>query len=253
MISVAICDDDRFLLGTLEDWLYRLSEESGILLDVDCYENGDILIKAIQKGNRFDLIYLDIRMQQMDGITTAYKIREIDWTVQMVYVTSYEKYMKDTFRVSPVDFLVKPIDYKEFESTFYYVMKKIQGQDCYYRFCFKRQYYKLAMREILYFESTGRVVWIVWERGCFKEYNKLDHVESNLRQPKAHFFRIHKSYLVNYHHIINLRHSETLMDNGEKLPLGKKYRETVEKQLKILMRKQSGAENGDLRVGTNFI
>ena len=43
------------------------------------------------------------------------------------------------------------------------------------------------------------------------------------------------------------------MDNGEKLHLGKKYRETVEKQLKILMRKQSGAENGDLRVGTNFI
>ncbi len=250
---MAVCDDDRYLLGNLEEWLYKLASESGIHLDVDCFEDGDTLTKAIQKGDRFDLIYLDIHMGQLNGITTAYKIREKDWTVQLVYVTSYEKYMKDTFRVSPVDFLVKPVKYKDFENTFHYVMKKIQGQDFYYRFCFKRKYFKLAVREILYFESVCRVVQIVWEGGCFKEYNKLDIVEQSLKEVKAQFFRIHKSYLVNYHHIVCLDHSGVVMSNGEKLPLGKKYREVVEEQLKILMRKQSDAENGNFRIGGNSV
>ena len=247
VISVAVCDDDRYLLGKLEEWLYKLAEESGIFLEVDCFEDGDLLIEDIEKGSRFDLIYLDIRMEQMNGIAAAYKIREKDWTVQMVYVTSYEKYMKDTFRVSPVDFLVKPVEYKDFENTFHYVIKKIQGQDFYYRFRFKKKYFKLAMREILYFESICRVVQIVWEGGCFKEYNKLDVVEENLKQTKAQFFRIHKSYLVNYHHIVSFGHSEVLMSSGIKLPLGKKYRQLVEEQLRILMGKQKDVGNSNFR------
>lgn len=91
MIEIAVCDDEFYLLKRLEEYLLELGKNAGIQVEVECYEDGSDLVQAVIEGRRFDIIYLDVRMKYMNGLEAAYKIREIDRTVQMVYVTSHGK------------------------------------------------------------------------------------------------------------------------------------------------------------------
>ncbi len=77
-----------------------------IQLEVESFCDGCLLLNQIKQGKRYDLIYLNIQMKEMDGMAAAKKIREFDWTVQLVYITSYEKYMRQVFAEDPIGFLV---------------------------------------------------------------------------------------------------------------------------------------------------
>jgi len=232
VIEIAVCDDELYLLRRLEACLLKLGKKAGIQVEVECYEDGSDLVNAVTEGKRFDIIYLDVRMKYMNGLEAAYKIREIDRLVQMVYVTSHDGYMKETFRVSPIGFLTKPIKEKEFEETFYYVLGIVEEQDSYYRFRYMKSDYKVAIRDILYFESKLRVAEIVLHEGFLKEYKALNEIEKNMDQSKGKFLRIHKSYLVNYQHVIRMGYEEVEMPKGIILPLSRAYKKTVDEKLR---------------------
>ena len=135
MIKIALCDDNRYLLGKLEELLYELAERHKLHIDVDCFEDGAKLLEKIKKGERFDIIYMDIQIGGMDGLETAYRIREFDWNFQLAYVTSYESYMKEAFKSAPIAFIMKPIKVKEFEDTFLYMLQKLTKHNANY--CFR--------------------------------------------------------------------------------------------------------------------
>ena len=69
----------------------------------------DIWLLQWKWGILFDIIFLDIEMGQEDGITVARRIRKIDKKVLIVYVTSHENYMMESFEIRPFRFLVKPV------------------------------------------------------------------------------------------------------------------------------------------------
>lgn len=232
MIEIAVCDDERYLQSELEKYLYEYGKSAGVQVEVDCFDDGEDLVQVINEGKRFDIIYLDVRMKRMDGLEAAYKIREIDRTVQIVYVTSYDSCMKETFRVAPVGFLTKPVVKKEFEELFYYVLRLVEEQDAYYRFRYMKSDYKVTISDILYFESELRLAKIVLKAGCLKEYRALSKIEKSLEECKGRFLRIHKSYLVNYQHVIRLGYEEVEMPNGTVLPLSRAYKKKVDEKLK---------------------
>ena len=237
MIKNALCDDNRYLLGKLEELLYELAERHKLHIDVDCFEDGAKLLEKIKKGERFDIIYMDIQIGGMDGLETAYRIREFDWNFQLAYVTSYESYMKEAFKSAPIAFIMKPIKVKEFEDTFLYMLQKLTKHNANYCFRYMKTEYRIPMCDILYFESNLREVRIVWKNGILKEYNKLDVIEKKLEGEKEYFLRIHKSYLVNYHYIAGIGYDRVIMNTGLELPLSRKYQKQVDEMLRGQMEK----------------
>lgn len=238
MIEIALCDDERYVFGGLETLLYKIGKKHNLYLEIDCFDDGNKLLERMRQGESFDIIYLDIRMKQMDGLDTADRIRELDWNVQIVYVTSYDMYMKKAFRVAPIAFITKPIEIDEFEKTFLYILNKITSSEAYYRFKFKKEMYRIPLKEILYFESCGRIILIKEKYGTYKEYNQLDKVEKRVMQRNLWFLRIHKSYLINYRHVIKIGYDKVLMSDGNELPMRRKYQKIVDKEIKKIMEKQ---------------
>lgn len=237
MIEIALCDDDRYLLGRLEELLYELGERYGLHVNIDCFEDGAKLLERVKKGERFDIIYMDIQIGEMDGLETAYRIREFDWNVLLAYVTSYEFYMKEAFKSAPIAFIIKPIKVKEFEDTFLYMLEKLVKHNVYYCFRYMKTEYRIPLCDIQYFESNLREVRIIWKNGILKEYNKLDVIERNLEEGKEHFLRIHKSYLVNYHYIRGIGYNRVILNTGKELPLSRKYQKQVDEILRVQMGK----------------
>ena len=118
MINVAICDDDVATTGNLETMLQEIAKRNFVQTEMEVFWDGKKLIKAIENGTYFDIVFLDIEMGQEDGITVARRIRETDKSVLIVYVTSHESYIQESFEVRPFRFLVKPVGEERLEACF---------------------------------------------------------------------------------------------------------------------------------------
>lgn len=204
MINVAICDDVVSTTGKIETMLQNIAKRNFMLIDTDVFWKGEHLITAVEKGSFFDIIFLDIEMGREDGLTVARMIRKMDKKVLIVYVTSYESYMMESFEVRPFRFLIKPVSEEQMENCFRAAYEDIISTDSYFRYSYQRMSHKIPIGEILYFESNRRKVRIVTERGIFELYGKLNDIEKSLEGSKVVFLRVHQSFLVNYKYIDGL-------------------------------------------------
>lgn len=109
-MKIAVCDDDRLLTGEIDGQLQKIREKTGISFETDIFFDGETLWEAIEKNGSYDIVYLDIEMKNMDGITVARKIRERDPYAILIFISSYDSYYEQLFEVEPLRFLHKPID-----------------------------------------------------------------------------------------------------------------------------------------------
>mgnify|MGYP000340910407 FL=1 len=148
----------------------------------------------------------------------------------IIYVTSHENHMQESFEVRPFRFLVKPVSEKLFETCFKSAYEEVYCGDSYFRYSYQRVNHKIPMREILYFESNRRKVSIVTEKDTFVAYGKLNNIEESLKQSKVPFLRVHQSYLVNYKHVEGQAYDFVVMDNGKRISISEDRRKLIGEQ-----------------------
>lgn len=202
MLKIAICDDDCKFTGEIETLVFKESHKLGVRVETKVFYDGKTLLKSIQDGEHYQLIFIDIEMKQVDGITAARHIREIDRAVLLIYVSSYDKYLKELFEVEPFRFLSKPLNQVQFARYFKESCKRINETEVFYQFTFNKEIRKVSVGNIVYFESNNRIVYIHLKDGSSEHfYDKLNNVEKELAASRQYFLRIHQSFLVNYDYV----------------------------------------------------
>ncbi len=226
MIKIGICDDDWKSAEAIQKYLELLGKKYQYKLELEVYASGEELICGYEEGNRFDLIYLDIEMKGIDGIETARWIREQHYHMILIYVSSYDTYLKQLFEVEPFRFLQKPVSLEAFEEVFLKAVQRIEEQKGeYFRFQSGRNMINLLCREILYIESAGRKVIVHTVNHTYEYYDKLDHVEEQLSAFR--FVRIHKAYLVNMDNIEAFQYERLSLKDGTILNISEKNRPRI--------------------------
>ena len=221
MLKIAICDDDLGFTGRLETMVLEESRSTGNRVDTNVFSDGKTLLKSIQSGERYGLIFIDIEMEQVDGISAARKIRETDRSVLFIYISGYDKYLKELFEVEPFRFLSKPLDKEKFRRYFKEACQRIGETEVFFQFTFNRELRKVPLKDVVYFESRNRVVHIFFGDGSTTYfYGKLSDVEKELAESRRYFLRIHQSFLVNYDYIIKMNfYNLTIRMNGKEINL----------------------------------
>lgn len=236
MINVAICDDEKIIASQIEGSILIICNSEGISVDTEVFYNGKSLEEEILKGANYDLIYLDIQMENGDGITTAKNIRRIDENVLIIYVSGHDKYMMELFRLDVFAFIKKPIKEKLFADTFLDAHRKIGNRKIYFSYHYKYEEHKILCIDILYFESRGRKVNVHIRNGNVEIFNgKLSEIERQVESGKIPFLRIHQSYLVNYHHIKSRSKTEVTLINGTKLSISEERQKNFSEQYTRLL------------------
>ena len=141
-------------------------------------------------------------MEQVDGISAARLIRETDRSVLFIYISGYDSYLKELFEVEPFRFLSKPLDNELFCRYYKEACQRIGETEVFYQFTFNKEIHKVPLKDVVYFESRNRVVYIFLSDGHSEYfYGKLNSVEKQLANSRRYFLRIHQSFLVNYDYI----------------------------------------------------
>jgi len=241
MIKVAICDDDNLFAHQLENIILNTCDKESIKVDTEIYLSGFTLEKGILTGQKFDLIYLDIEMHKINGISAAELIRSMEVPALIVYVSSYEKYLKELFNTEPFRFLSKPIIGKEFHSVFMDAYKRIRQKSEYFSFTYNKEFIKVPLGRIYYFESCNRVIYIHAVRNVraentesdemeYRFYGKMNDVEKQLSDSNVRFIRIHQSYLVNFDYIKSMNFTNVTMSDGAMLQISEDKQKKVRSQ-----------------------
>lgn len=235
MINVGICDDDLIFATKIETMLIKISKSQLIEMNIEVYSDGCELWNDIQNRNTFDLLYLDIEMLQVNGIDVARKIREKDMDVIIIYISSYENYFIQLFEVEPFRFIKKPVDEKIFYDYFNKAYNRILGSDLYFEYKFNKVLYKIMLKDVLYFESSGRLIKIKGKDENGKFYGKLNMLEKKLENGKISFLRIHQSYLVNYRFIKEISFYKVVLYNGMELQISEDRQKSVREKYNVLI------------------
>ena len=236
MLRIAICDDEKIVCQQFEDMLSDISKNINEEFDVEVFYSGEELYKFLLKDNRYDLIFLDIELYEINGVEVGKKIREEmdDESTQIVYVSSKDSYAMDLFEVRPLNFLVKPVNKDKIESVVIKAIKLMEKTKHFYEYKNGNVNFSVSVGDILYFESDGRKVNIVLIDEVKSFYGKLSEVEKQLNIQD--FIMIHKSYLINFNHVIEYTYDYVKMSNKELLTISQNNRKAVREQL--LLRKQ---------------
>ena len=123
-MNFVICDDDKADAGRLRALLEKYCKESGIGLNIYEFNSGGELLSAI--NNDIDVIFLDINMDDMDGLTIAKRIRKKMDEVPIILVTAFMSYALDGYKVRASRFLLKDDLDNTFTECMDDIMKEIR-------------------------------------------------------------------------------------------------------------------------------
>ncbi len=236
MVSIAVCDDELLECISISAKIRACMEEMGIPCCIERFYSGEELLKAI---GRFDLIFLDILMEGMDGMETARRCRELAFENILIFLSSSRRYVFDAYDVEAFHYLVKPVDQEKLRQVLKRATEKerLLSQD-YIVVSRERQKRKLFLDSVRYFEIKGRQIDVHQEKGVFTYYEQIGVLERQLGGKG--FFRCHKSYLLNLKYVEVYNRQEAILDNGERIIIAKRRYEEFCQAILAYMRENGG-------------
>lgn len=217
MIYIALCDDEDGFLFLEQKLISAYMEKHAYQYCVDTFSSGIELLKRGNVIENFDIIFLDINMDELNGIETARKIRESGSDAYIVFVTAFISYAIEGYKVDAVRYLLKESDCLEasLEECFDSIIRRMNYQENRETFAFLEGDMTISLDDIVYIESNlHKLTFHLVEK--YKErytiYEKLDVLEKRLNY--YNFCRIHKSYLVNLKYVEEIkRYNVKLTEN----------------------------------------
>ncbi|MCI8275256.1 MAG: response regulator transcription factor [Lachnospiraceae bacterium] len=220
MIKIAICDDETVMCEKLKMTVSSILEKWKEEYRIVCHSSAaDVLWGPLD----FDLLFLDIKMPGIDGMKAAGGLRERGFFGELIFVTAFPEYMPDAFEVEAADYLGKPADRERLERTLKRVLKKLRT-DKEESFCIRTANWcrTIPFGEIYYCEVMNRKMFVHTKQGVVDYYGKMREAEA---QAFPYLIRCHRSYLVNPRFLREYVGGEIRMENGERIPVSKNYRQ----------------------------
>ena len=235
MIKFALCDDEPLMAQELTGHLTDYMKENRITAySVSSFPDGRALLDATE---RFDVIFLDIQMEQPDGMETARLLRRRGDHSLLVFVTVLKELVFDAFQVEAYDYLLKPLDSARFHQTMDRVLRSLEqrtaediviqrGTGC----------EVVLLSDIVYCEVLGRKIYLHKHDGTVSDYyDKLEDLE---RRVDGRFFKCHRSFLVNLDYVRGCQDGQVLLSQGERVPVSRLRERELTRALLLHMKER---------------
>lgn len=236
MIKIAVCDDDmNFLLTTMKYLLARAIKSADIQAKVTFFNNEKKLLHEFEMSNIYDIVILDIDMPLINGKELAQKLRDIDSEFCLAFMSAYREEVFVTIPLGISAFIPKDFDRDACLSALVKLFKdysKKQPDNTFWEIIDDGLTVtrRISLNNIFYIQcNNGNIVlhthldsFILTERVFEKITQKLI---------SQGFYRSHRNYIVNVSKIYEVLDKEIVMSNEEHLPISKRNRKGLFKEM----------------------
>lgn len=238
MIKLALCDDDPAaqdgLLALLDQYQAQRDRELAVMT----FQSPLNLLDTMERGNRFDILLLDILMPGQNGIETAEEIRRFDNDVKIIFLTSSSEFAVQSYAVNAFYYQLKPLRPESFFPLLDSVLEVCsQEQDSSFLLRCRDGITRVDPKRIEFCEVNHRTLFIHLISGKVLETTgSLDKLEEQLAGCGC-FLRFHRSYLVNLDYVQNISYRTVTMSCLTEIPVPRgKYDEIKNAFLKSAFR-----------------
>ncbi len=217
MIRIAICDDEKHMSDHIRAMASDFFRKKNREIQLRTFLSGEELLNY---DGQIDILFLDIQMNGMDGLETARKLRAGKFRGFLIFITVLKEMVFQSFEVQAYDYLVKPVDEKQFRKTMerlYVSMQNTSEDSLLVQQGYERRI--VPKDEIVFCEVIDRKIYLNLASGEVVDYyERIENLETKLG---SHFFRCHRSYLINLKHLKGYKNGTAYMDNHKEIPVSR--------------------------------
>ena len=216
MIRCLILEDELSALELIQNYI----EKTPFLECIGSFESGlDIPTTSLKEA---DILFLDIQLPELDGLSF---LKTIINPPIVIVTSAFPDYALNAFEEAVNDYLLKPFSYERFYRSVTRARNKIDKENSskpnQILLYTNKTTFKVNLDDILYLKAeVDYVNFVTINRNILI----LDSLNSWVKRLKAyHFFRIHRSYVINLNHIEKIKGNQVFIKD-EGLPIGKTYK-----------------------------
>jgi two-component system LytT family response regulator len=245
MLKAIILEDEQIHLEALKEKIHDFCPDIEIVATfLSCHE----ALEQVPFVN-FDMMFLDVRLGDMTAFDFLSKLRSYDFHI--IFVSAFDEYALNAFRLNAVDYLLKPVDGKELRMAVRKAMLQHLSHEISTNLSFdyhlaryqslsisdSKSLFFVPISDIYYCQSDSNYTDIFYQSDtavvCHNDSKNLLYFEKKLGP--LGFIRIHQSVLVNYQKVVKVTRTtnEIILQNNYKFPIARQRKQEVIRQLKF--------------------
>lgn len=227
LYKIAMVDDDESFLNQLKGYTERAKEDLKLNISIDTFIDSEAFAEKYERN--YDIIFLDIEMPKIDGYKVAKKIRQIDKSVCIIFVTNMAQYAIIGYEVNALDFMIKPFEYFTF-------LDKVKRA---VRYCATRrdreiileknsEKFRVKLSDIYYFVKDKNYLLFYTKGGEYRIRGTI--AENEVFFCNSNFGKISSGCLVNLYYVTKMN-KNTVWVREEALPLSRQMQQPFTNQM----------------------
>lgn len=221
---IAICDDDNSYRDEIQNYVKDYFKSKDLDCDISLFSDGK---EVAECGKIFDIVFLDIEMDNLNGIETAKILNRKNRHTVIFIITAYHKYLDDAMDLNVFRYIDKPIDKERFFKGLEKAIALINNNDLTFK-TVDNELITISKNDIICVEVMKKKVTVSTVDGDFVVREKMDFFRNNLT---ASYFAIpHKSYIVNFNFVRKFKRDEIELNGNRIVAIAPKKQAEIKKQ-----------------------
>lgn len=218
LLRIAVCDDEPLAVDYIVTHVQQWADQNQCALKVSTYSSAEQFLFAYESDKDYDVLFLDIQMQQMNGIELAHLVRKQDERIQIVFITALADYIAEGYELSALHYLVKPVSRDKLYAIMNRVMQNSNKSEAYLLLTVDQSVMRVPINSIMFAEAFAHYIVITTKNGTYQVRENISSLVEKLRDD---FIRPHRSYLVNLRYIYRISKTEMILDDKSVIPLSR--------------------------------
>lgn len=224
---IAVCDDNtadrQYVVSMLTEWAVN----TGHSVVVSEFSSAEEFLFHYEDRQDFDILLLDVEMGEMDGVTLAKKLRKVNETVQIVFITGYSDYISEGYEVAALHYLMKPVKQEKLYEVLDRAVQKIKKNEKVLVLEHSGETVRIPLYEIRFIEVNQNYVTVhakaeITVKKTLKEFEEL---------LDERFYRAGRSFIINLNVIERVTKTDIYLAGGTVLPLPRGQYEPINRAI----------------------
>ena len=217
-IAIAIVDDETMFRVLTRKKLEEVMKKLPFSFEIKEYSSG---FEFLEQKTAFDIVFMDIAMPEMSGLETAEKYRQYSPNGILIFLTAYEEYIKEGYKVNAFRYLGKQDNPQDFFEAVKSAMLLLQTKEKMKLQLVNGGEIFVALDDIVYMEAQARTVLMhTKDREILPIRSKISDLTEILE--KKGFYLVHRAYLVNMRYARSCVANEVVLSTLESVPISER-------------------------------
>lgn len=219
-MKICICDDEKDFIHNFQLLLEQYFKKRKTIHHFNFFENEEDLLSYLDSQNDIDILFLDIKFQTYSGIEIAEKIRAINPSVILIFLTAFPEYALSGYKVKAFDYLVKPLSYTQLENVLDRAISELtSNKNNFLVVKDSGNIFKIKFSEIVYIETYNRnILFHLTSRSEITGHESLKTYETKLDK---RFYRCHTGYIVNMAYVTSIQKDCAVLNLNITIPVSR--------------------------------